>query len=73
MHIQIGNDRVVVPCSKKSMKFTNNPNDEVNINMDLIDEQLSFETTQMATIEPCKMLTKIKDVKKEPSGNFSAD
>ena len=73
MHIQIGNDRIVVPCSKKSMKFSDNPNDDANINEDLIDTQLAFETTQMATIDPCKMLTKIKDMKREPSATFSAE
>ena len=60
MRLEINGRSVSVPCTKKALSFTDNLTDDALLNMDTIDKQMIQEQANIATLEPCKMLTRMK-------------
>jgi hypothetical protein len=43
MIVEIGGQQLLIPCSRKALKFSDNQSDEPILNKDLIDEQMEKE------------------------------
>ena len=58
MTIEINGEELVVPCSKKAMRYTHNPTDQPCLNMDFIDHQM---------IQEAALYTEPANARKPPS------